>query len=282
MPSSASAASASARRTHSRRQSTCLASKLECALRAQLRAQKQPRIPLATTYDAYSNVALVAAPPTTRLALPCTLQRPALREVDMASLADAYPTLAGVPAQYIRDRLPGSCATMRAALAAVRPISSLPKSSLPKEVQIFINAAVAAACPTHMLAVYGDVPFGQKRPVSLFPIHDLVFRTHCAALPALPPSLSAGSSSAHATLPVISLRLPSPETFALLHAYLYTHNLAVLAPPCDGDLLQLVAHAHKIHGLWRNACALGVVDERLYDAVEEAWARTLGAMEACS
>ncbi|KAJ7216487.1 hypothetical protein GGX14DRAFT_604899 [Mycena pura] len=134
-----------------------------------------------------------------------------------------------------------------------------------------------------MLAVYGDAPLpsGDKRPVRLFPIHDLVFGAHCPALPALPPS-QPRTAPPRATLPVVPLRLLSPDTFALLHGYLYTQSLAALAPLCDADLLQLAAHAHRIRGLRSNACELGVVDERLCGAVEETWVHTLSAMQACS
>ncbi|KAJ7139596.1 hypothetical protein C8R44DRAFT_606082 [Mycena epipterygia] len=286
MPSAASFTRPSRRteasRASSRRsQATCAVStKLECAGHAQLVAQKR-RIPLATKCNANGNL---SAAPTT-LSLPRTLPRPVLADVDMSSLVSAYPNLAGTPAEYIRDRLPLSTPAMRAALQAVE--TSVPKCSLPKELEILMNDTVSAACPTHMLAVYGDAPlaFGQKRPVNLYPIHDLVFGAHCAALPSLPASQPAPCAS-RATIPVVPLRLPSPETFPLLHAHLYTRQpaalLAALAPPCEADLLRLAAHASKVYGLWHNACALGVVDSQLYDAVEASWERTLAAMQACS
>jgi len=263
-----------------RSQTTRIPGKLECAAQALLLAQKR-RIPLATKYNVNNNGVVAPA----KISLPRTLPRPVLGEVDVSSLVDAYPNLAGIPADYIRDRLPLSTPSMRAALQAVE--ISVCKSSLPKELEILMNDVVAAACPTHMLAVYNDAPLalGQKRHVSLFPVHDLVLRVHCANLPLLPLSRPSASSS-HATIPVVPLRLPSPETFPLLHAYLYTQQpttlLASLAHPCDSDLVQLATHASKIHGLWRNACMLGVVDPRLYDVIEASWETTLAAMQACS
>ncbi|KAJ7481727.1 hypothetical protein FB451DRAFT_1085388 [Mycena latifolia] len=288
MPSSTASVTRTSRRTEASRpssrrsQTTCaLPSKLECAARAQVVAHKR-RIPLATKYDI--NTGNVAAAPT-KLSLPRTLPRPVLGEVEMSSLLDAYPHLAGIPAEYIRDRLPLSTPTMCAALQAVE--LSPPKSSLPKELQIIMNDAVSAACPTHMLAIYGESPvaFGKKRHVALYPFHDLVMGVHCANFPTLPASQPDATAS-HATLPVVPLRLPSPETFALLHSYLYTQQpatlLAALAPSCESDLLQLAGHATKVHGLWRNACALGVVDARLYDVIEASWAHIVAAMQACS
>ncbi len=40
-----------------------------------------------------------------RVRLPRTLPRPALREIDMSIIEEAFPHFAGVPAQYIRDKL---------------------------------------------------------------------------------------------------------------------------------------------------------------------------------
>ncbi|KAJ7173135.1 hypothetical protein C8R43DRAFT_1119937 [Mycena crocata] len=272
-----------ASRPSSRRSQTtrAIATKLECAAQAQILAQK--RVPLATKSNANGNVAPASA--TTTLSLPRTLPRPVAGEVDMARLVNAYPNLAGIPAEYIRNRLPLSTPTMRAALQAIE--TSVPRSSLPKELEILMNDIVSTACPTHFFAVYGDTPltFGQKRHVSLYPFHDLVVGAHCANLPALPASQPSTSSS-RTTVPVVPLRLPSPETFPLLHAYLYTQQpetlLAALAPPCESDLLRLATHSHKIHGLWRNACVLGVVDEPLYDIIESSWEQTIATMQACS
>ena len=48
----------------------------------------------------------VTPPPMpARLHLPRTLPRPALREIDMSNIEKAFPDLAGLPAQYIRDKL---------------------------------------------------------------------------------------------------------------------------------------------------------------------------------
>ncbi|KAJ7701842.1 hypothetical protein B0H17DRAFT_1327468 [Mycena rosella] len=283
MPSVASVTRPSRRLAASRPKTTAAAigSKLECAAHAQLVAQKR-RIPLATKYDV--NTGNVAPAPT-KLSLPRTLPRPVLGEVKMSPILDAYPNLAGVPAEYIRDCLPSSTSSMRAALQALS--TSELTGGLPKELQIIMNDVVSAACPTHMFAIYGDAPlaFGQKRHVSLFPFHHLVMGVHCAILPTLPASQPIATAS-HNTIPVVPLRVPSPETFALLHSYMYTQQpailLAALAPPCESDILQLASHATKVHGLWRNACALGVVDSSLYDVLDASWAATIAAMQACS
>ncbi|KAJ7815364.1 hypothetical protein B0H14DRAFT_2847849, partial [Mycena olivaceomarginata] len=237
-------------------------------------------LPLATKYNT-GNVAVEA----TTLTLPVTLPRPELDEVKMSTLLDMYPDLAGIPVEYIRDRMPLSTPPfMIAALRATQTPEI--QGGLPKQLEITMNEIVSAACPTHMLAIYSDAPLalGQKRQISLYPCHDLVMGIYCTRLPKLPLSQSDVACS-HATIPVVPICLPSPGTFALLHAYLYTQNpgtLALLTPPQESGLLQLVPHATKVHGLWRNACALGVIAPLLYDVIEESWAKTLTAMRACS
>ncbi|KAJ7751232.1 hypothetical protein DFH07DRAFT_961018 [Mycena maculata] len=126
---------------------------------AQILAQKR-RIPLAIKSNINGNVAVA----------PTKIFPP-----------HAYPHLTGIPADYIRDYL--SFSAMRSPLQAVG--MSVPMSSLPKELEILMNNMVSTVCPTHMFAVYGDASasFGQKRRLTLFPAHDLIFRTHCTKLP---------------------------------------------------------------------------------------------------
>ncbi|KAJ7792264.1 hypothetical protein B0H14DRAFT_2932101 [Mycena olivaceomarginata] len=229
------------RPSRSSRQSktACIPGKLECAAQAKILAQKR-RVPLAT-----------------KISLPRKLPRPVLGEVDLTSLAHAYPNLTGVPADTSRHA--------RAALQAVKT-SGVCSSSLPKELEIIMNNAVAAACPTHMLA---------KRHVSLFP-HAQPRPAHALrpppdTLPRSQPSTSSPSANHPPSSPSAShhpkrsrccTHTSTPSSPPPLRAS--------LAYPCESasDLLQLATHASKIHGLWRNACTLGVVDPQLYDVIE--------------
>ncbi|KAJ7026537.1 hypothetical protein C8F04DRAFT_1238546 [Mycena alexandri] len=255
--------------------------KFECAAQAHLLAQKR-RIPLATKYNVNSNVAAASS----KICLPRALPRPVLGEVETSSLVGAYPDLAGIPAEYIRERLALSRPKMRAALQAVE--ISISKSTLPTELDILMNEVVSFACPTHMFGRLQrratshrpqtpNQPLPHPRPRLWHALHQP---------PYSPPASRPSSSSSYTTVPVVPLPLPSPETFSLLHAYLYTQQpavlLASLARPCETDLLQLAAHANKIHGLWRNACLLGLVDAQLYDVIEASWESTIAAMQACS
>lgn len=173
-------------------------------------------------------------------------------------------------------------------LAAISSVQACPpKSSLPKELEIIMNDAVAAACPTHVLAVYSSTPAppSQKRKVTLFPAHDLLLAAHCANLPALPASKLSTSSCATATLPVVPLCLPSAEAFPFLQAYLYTKSTAslftsLLPSAAPVDTVSLAHRATLIHGLWRNACALGVVDSPLFDTIDRAWDAVVGSLQA--
>ncbi|KAJ7906863.1 hypothetical protein B0H13DRAFT_2504695 [Mycena leptocephala] len=241
------------------------------------------RFPLAPRDD-NNGTNVVDESTITKLSLPRTLPRPAF-EVEMFTLLQADPNLTDVPVEYIRDCLRSSTQTMVAALQAVTVLTPDLKDGLAKELEIIINDTVSGACPTHMFAIHGDTPLarGQKRHVRLYPFHHLVMAVQCASLPALPPSRPDATLS-KAKIPIVPLCLPSPEMFALLHSYLYTQDpatlLAALIPPCESNLMQLAAHTSKVHGLWCNACALGVVDPHLYDVTEAAWANILAAMQA--
>lgn len=242
--------------------------------------------------------------PATSQPLLRTLARPTSCEVNTASIETAYPELAGVTPEYIREHLllTGPQCVFHLLecpiniFAKYRPPNRLlaaaacvhacpPKTSLPRELEIVVNDMVAAACPTHMLAVYSNTPSNTpsttRRKVTLFPTHHLVLAAHCINLPRLP--LSTATTSTKTTLPVIPLCLPSPETFALLQTYLYTKHttsllMALLPSNNAPDVLSLSRLAMMIHGIWRNACVLGVVDEQLFDTIDKAWDVVVNAM----
>ena len=192
-------------------------------------------------------------------------------------------------------------------LAAVANVQARPPAStLPKELEIVVNETVAAHCPTHMLAIYSNSTAGQKRKVTLFPTHHLVLAAYCNNLTALSPS-SPDATNPTVQLPVVPLCLPSPETFSILQSYLYTKRIDVLlaallpAPPSSlsdnniplpdmlkrlvnhfaatGNVPALARYAMIINGVWRNACALGVYDDKLWGAVAVAWEAVVGAMD---
>jgi hypothetical protein len=197
---------------------------------------------------------------------------------------------------------------MLAACKALAPhLPACPRASLPSSLAL----APGPATPTHILALTSAS--GKSSPaaaLTLHAAHHLVLLAHCAQLPALPPA-----SSKSGAAPVVLLAVPAPDAFAPLHAFLYAHDtpallgallgLAVpasaLAGPSSGtaahaqlagslahglvraagaDAARLMAAARRVNGCWRNACALGVFDLELWDALDLAWEAVLGALNA--
>ncbi|EDR03807.1 uncharacterized protein LACBIDRAFT_331256 [Laccaria bicolor S238N-H82] len=222
------------------------------------RLMRASRVPLAPK-PAIINGAETDSPLRT-LQLPRTLLTPQMHEVEMA-LVD--PELKGVTPEYVRERL----SLMLAGLSSLK--AQAPKSLLPNEMDVSISNP-AGVCPTHMLAVYSSRPTTtttSPRKVTLFPTHQLVLAAHGANLPALPASSATHTSGTSATVAVVPLCLPAPAAFPLLQSYLYTKNAEnlsnVLFPSSTSplDKVALQRHMGLIHGLWADACALGVVDE---------------------
>jgi hypothetical protein len=54
--------------------------------------------------------------------------------------------------------------------------------------------------------------------------------------------------------------------------------MALLPSNNAPDVFSLSRLAMMIHGIWRNACVLGVVDEQLFDTIDKAWDVVVNAM----
>lgn len=214
-------------------------------------------------------------------------------EPKMPSPIPASPTIQNVSDEYIREKLPlfkdryvhlnmisGShdliwSLSMLAGLRDVR-LANAPQRSgfLPKELQIIASDYLDAIPPTHMLAVYASKSdSGSARTkVTLYPTHEIVLSAHCANLPKLPEPASP------TTIPVVPLALPSPQMFPYLQTYLYNKNISalenlLLPPPTQIlDTTSLMKRLLAVHGLWGNACALGVIDAPFYAMIERVWA----------
>jgi hypothetical protein len=160
---------------------------------------------------------------------------------------------------------------------ALRTIqTSVPKNILPTEVTVATDGSISLP-PTNLLAVHSPRSSrgAAKTSVVLYPAHAVVLAATCANLPPLPSSASGDEKTR--TLPVTPLCLPDATTFPVLLEFLYCHNKAsfvsALLRPAGMD--RRVA-ASRVLGLWRNACALGVCDESLWDAINVAWAAVVG------
>jgi len=237
------------------------------------------------------------------LRLPRTLIRPQLSDIDRKHLETSYPELAHIPMEYIRKGLMVTGIDMLAAVTGVH--AQPPANTLPHELEIVVNDMVSAHPPTHVLAIYSNNSATRKCKVTLFPAHELVLAAHCSHLPSFPISHPDTTKSA-VQVPVVPLCLPSPETFSTLQLYLYTKRVDVLfatllpAPPstlsetgvplpemikrlthhlaATSNMPSLARHAMVINGVWRNACALGVHDDKLWSSIEFAWEAVVGAM----
>jgi hypothetical protein len=99
-----------------------------------------------------------------------------------------------------------------------------------------------------------------------------------------------------ASFPVVKLDVPSAWTFPILQSFLYNKDTRVLQSallPNEWKLTiaSILKQAMIIQGVWKNAIALGVIDERvvlddmeeedaqsIYDVIEDSWAEVLRAL----
>ncbi|PFH53471.1 hypothetical protein AMATHDRAFT_54553 [Amanita thiersii Skay4041] len=243
--------------------------------------------------------------------LPKELARPEYCEVSKDAIRAVEPDLTDVHPDYIREQLVTFGPAWLQVVSSVRANSV--KDSLPTELTIVVHD-LSAALPTHMLAVYGPLPKqnpSARRRVTLYPAHSLIFAAHCAKLPPFSPVLlpareAEGDVPQEVTVPIQPLLLPSPQTYALLTAFLYTKRVDVLLrtlmpPGCPLPLkledksqtaLQsfaarlagtytpqmLLQQTMTVQGLWQNVCALGVFDDELWDTMDLAWKVLLTAI----
>ena len=199
-----------------------------------------------------------------------------------------------------------TCSSLIAGALAITPASSIPSTGLPSSVALHYRESVQerAILPSHMFAIANS----SKSKATLYPCHHLLFALQCSKLPVLPMS-QPRVVDGQVTLPVISISLPSPETFPLIRDFLYTRGcdrfLAALMPSLSyKDIPQvdsnagsagivpalsralaqtlntekLMERAMMIHGVWANTCALGIADESLWRSMETAWAIVTGAL----
>lgn len=197
--------------------------------------------------------------------------------------------------------------------------SNISRSRLPSSINVGLRpptSSVAPLSPTHVLAISQSKSHSDH--VAIFPVHGVVFASHCANLPRLPaPNAQTSSSSMH--LPLLALSVPSAAAFALIHSFLYTHSigslLASLLPlpkefthglsaeaaqhtmqsrskmqklshalcSASGRNPQaLMAHASHVKELWQDVVHLGVHSPELWLAIDLAWDIVLGAFNVAS
>ncbi|KAG8859575.1 hypothetical protein FRB96_004459 [Tulasnella sp. 330] len=113
----------------------------------------------------------------------------------------------------------------------------------------------------------------------------------CSTIPSLPRDYP--TSSPLRALPIIPLRLPSPETFIIIRDYIYTHSKPLLvtsllawtkghrnAPARLSQLsaMELMRRARIVYGVYSNACKVGLADEEFWKCLQLAWKIILMAL----
>ncbi len=189
-------------------------------------------------------------------------------------------------------------------------------STLPKTLAIDVNGQASTMPPTHMAAVYSSGPSGpEPRRVMMYPVHQSILSLYCANLPVLPTSTPLPTApEAPYEIPVVPIALPNPESFPFLTQFLYLKTvrplfdaLLSLTPasgiPDDLDqpgrydafvaeyssilaqnytMQRLASQAVRVHGLWRNTCALGISDIGLQSFFDLAWEVLMQALTLSS
>ncbi|KAH9929075.1 uncharacterized protein BXZ73DRAFT_102229 [Epithele typhae] len=178
-----------------------------------------------------------AYPVEQKLNIPRLLARPAFSEPSRDALARLDKGLAGVPLDYVKKILASKASDMILARPrrARLPDPHLRHPLLPRVLRVHAHR--------RLLRDRASLPASATVP--LYPASALVMAAHCALLPPLPRSHPHAPRRAGLTLPIVPLTVPSPETFALLHAYLHTLRpdtlLAALLPALAGALPTLAA-----------------------------------------
>ncbi|KAH6910694.1 hypothetical protein BKA70DRAFT_1424352 [Coprinopsis sp. MPI-PUGE-AT-0042] len=255
----------------------------------------------------------VPAPQTIPLNLPRYLSKPNLRPIPRRALQrDPHGRFheAGFSQGEVSDVVSPHLFTM---LGRTTP-ASVPPTSLPSQVDAIVSDYISddrACLPTHMVAVWGSQAPQRPRKITLYPVHQEVMQLHCAHLPPMPEQIRAETPSSsqpqniQITLPVQSLCLPSPESYAPLARYIYhkdtlrlLNELLPVRPAADFEdnqaqipsfgtfigrnceMKDILSRVMLINGLWKDACALAVHDDHdgLWDTIELAWEVMLTAL----
>lgn len=161
-------------------------------------------------------------------------------------------------------------------------------------------------------------PRSPRSKVTLFPSHNIILAAHCANLPHLPSAShpTPKTPGQSLTVPVVPLCIPNPELFTPLSVYLYTKRTDLLLtallptlPQTPLDVLTspdetseegqkaretmmecarrmsatftphaLLHYSMRVNAFWRNVCALGIFESKIWAIMDYAWESLLIAM----
>lgn len=165
-------------------------------------------------------------------------------------------------------------------------------------VRLTMPAADPSLQPSHCLGVFSQKapPPGEKRKVVLYPIHAMVLAANCCQAPKLriPVNMPQTGQPDQTVVPLIPFGVPSAETFLLTLRILYLKEYrSTFFPWMDKGSIPVTPAEHvsqyliqrlanhsepmliecvkRVHGLWLNACALGIVDTLFWRWLSLAW-----------
>lgn len=176
------------------------------------------------------------------------------------------------------------------AAAGTCKITAPERGTLPKELEVIMHDSALASgslSPSHCVAVYNPAR-REKRRATLFPVHSLCLLANCAKLPSFPTTSETVKDESTLSLPVVPFPLPSPETFGLLLAYLYTKDTSSFRQFWAVDAEDTLRQRRKFalaRGVFQNCSVLGVQDQALYTMLHQAMSEAAscgGATEASS
>lgn len=187
--------------------------------------------------------------------------------------------------------------------------STLPVSS--KTIRLVSNKSEIIvpthALLVHMRQRPSELPCDGSGPeYSLFPVHAIILAAHCSHLPSLSPLIrtdvnvekNISGQTGCFSVPVVPLDLPDPLSWPALMGWLYTGDIYAMLKsicPFDGDIFTtpntvqeiasrllmtksltsnsdvLTRFTCRVHGLWANACRVGIWDESLWQTIEHTW-----------
>ncbi|CAE6433819.1 unnamed protein product [Rhizoctonia solani] len=240
------------------------------------------------------------------LSMPRQLPRVGVMPVQAHALAAIDPELRNIPVQFVRQRVCTMSKEILEVLATCVPTTPL-TNPLPRTLDCTVlhPNPEPSMLPTHYLVVYN--PRTPDQPGKLFPAHSLVLATQCAALPSFGSTTRELRDDNTFTAPLLGLALPAPNHFEPLFLFLHDHSanalLASLLPlpqaafgrislETDG-ITERLTHAlsdwlsfrtllstlKTVHGVWANAVALHVDNDRLWKIIDFAWRVLVAAVE---
>lgn len=230
--------------------------------------------------------------------IPSILERPEIRPVEPHMIAEIAPELGKIPLQFVLDSLKIIGPQL---WKVVQSITVPPFNPSQTHATVKITG-LTGQMPSHLLAVYKRPADGSKaspRDARLYPTHKMILYTQCgdAMYSLMHASARLPQVGDEAQVPIVAMAVPHPESFPVVHEYLYTQDRAVFAarivpypsPHVAGansshthanwvrrlaatySQQVLVAHLAFAAGVYANMCALDIQTFEMWHALQACW-----------